>query len=138
MPCCFKGFFRCFNRYVSQLITKCDQAVVGVVINQMIDPLPLIPPAATTLPVTRSAGTVKRLDIGYAHDFDVAELAHGPGSIVIDVLLRITGTPKLIVEQGISNAAVGLIHAHDVRARRKLPRSVSLRVKVMARGVARV
>jgi hypothetical protein len=33
--------------------------------------------------------------------------------------LRIARTPVLIVEQGVGDAAVGLVHAHDVTAGRE-------------------
>src|ERR1044072_202009 len=58
------------------------------------------------------------LRIDDAHYFDVREFAHGPGGVVVDVGLRIVRRPVLVIEQGIGDAAVGLVHADDVTARR--------------------
>src|SRR6185369_9943150 len=62
-------------------------------------------------------GRVEHFDIGDALHFHVAKLAEGPAGVVVDALLGIVGGPVLIVEQGVGDAAVGLIHAHHIAAR---------------------
>ena len=64
----------------------------------------------------------ENLDVGNAHNLDVAELAECPTRVVIHALLRIARTPVLIIKQRIGDAAVWLVHAHNVAACRKSAR----------------
>src|SRR5260370_40842197 len=69
-----------------------------------------------------------------AHDFDIRQLTHSPGRVVVDILLRIVWRPVLIIEESISNATVWLVHAHEVAARCELTRSRSRATRRRGRG----
>ena len=43
----------------------------------------------------------------------IEELAEGPSGVVVGMLLRIVGGPKLAIEQSIRGPGIRLIHAHD-------------------------
>ena len=56
---------------------------------------------------------------GDASNLHAEEFAEGPAGIVIGSLLRIVGAPVLVVEQGVGDAGVRLIHADDVAGLRE-------------------
>ena len=65
---------------------------------------------------------VQDLGVRRAQRAHAEALGEGPAGVVVRILLRIVRAPVLVVEQGVGDARVGLIHADDVAAGGELAR----------------
>src|SRR5215469_5396408 len=61
-------------------------------------------------------GNVEDFGICDTKDFHVEKFAEGPASVIVGSFLRIVRRPKLIVEERVGDAGVGLVHTNDVAA----------------------
>ena len=67
----------------------------------------------------RLHGRLQDRRVGHTGDVDVEQCGKGPAGVVVGVFLRVVWRPVLLVQQGIRNGRIGLVHAHDKTARGK-------------------
>src|SRR5258706_4603050 len=65
-------------------------------------------------------GDVEHLRVHDSRRLNGESRGERPPGAVVGRLLWIIGRPELLVEQSVSRARIGLVHAHDVAARREL------------------
>ena len=111
--------FRGIDRGVLQAIAQRGQRDVGIVVHEENGTAARDAALRTHLAADALHRRVEHFQIDDSRRLHVVQLAKGPAGVVIRRLLRIVRAPVLIIEQRVGNAAVRLIHAHDVPAGRE-------------------
>ncbi|MCG3160993.1 MAG: hypothetical protein JMDDDDMK_02089 [Acidobacteria bacterium] len=118
----FKRFFGGVELRGFETIAQRDERVVGVVIDEINRAAAVHASYSLHFAIHFFHRRIERFDINHAHNLHVTQFAKRPGGVVVDVALRIVRRPVLIIEHHVGDAAVGLIHSHDVTARRERAR----------------
>src|SRR5439155_8544913 len=117
-----KWFFRGVHCHILQTITKRRQTVISVVIDHIDAAIAIHSASGAHFAADTFHCRTEHFHVRDANDLYIREFAHGPGGVVIDILLGVVWGPVLIVEQRVSNPAIRLVHAYDVTTGRELSR----------------
>ena len=116
----FERFFGGVHPRVAEFVAQRDERIVAVVIHDKDGSLAANAAGNPERSLDLSHRSIQHLHVCNAHDLHVAELAKGPCGVIVRTALRIVRAPVLVVEKHVRDPAVGLVHANQIRACRKL------------------